>query len=83
MNGTENVGGEFTLVANTITSIPLRFNASAAEVAEAVNAMNSWDGLVLVDRHRLNDHDENAEDMFQWDLTFPAAMGNIPQLRVR
>lgn len=72
------MGGEFYLVAGINASVPLAYNASASEVAEAVNGMEDWVGLVLADRRELGE-----EDMFEWHLTFSPADGNVEQLRVR
>lgn len=83
MNGTDTVGGEFTLVAGVNASIPLSYNASALEVAEAVNGMASWVGLVLADRRELSERSDNEGDMFEWRLTFSPAQGDVPELRVR
>ena len=89
VDGTGTVGGEFTLVSGSDTSTPLAFNASAVEVAEAVNAIRSWEGLVLVDRQELlssggNDSGDGYEgDLFEWRLTFPPAEGDVEELRVR
>lgn len=89
MNGTDTVGGEFTLVLGSNASIPLAFNASEAEVAEAVNGMKDWEGLVLVDRQQLllsemsDSEEEHEGDMFEWRLTFSAIEGDVQELRVR
>lgn len=89
VNGTGTVGGEFTLVSGSNVSTPLAFNASAAEVAEAVNDMKDWEGLVLVDRQELwlsepSDSDDGHEgDMFEWRLTFSSVEGDVDELRVR
>lgn len=89
VNGTGAVGGEFTLVSGSDTSAPLAFNASAAEVADAVNTMRSWEGLVLVDRQELlsgegsDSVDAYEGDLFEWRLTFPPAEGDVEELRVR
>ncbi len=80
VNGTDTVGGEFTLVIGSDTSSPLAFNASAAEVADAVNTMRSWEGLMLVDRQELL---SGVGDLFEWRLTFPPAEGDVEELRVR
>lgn len=78
VNGTDTMGGEFYLVAGINASTPLAYNASASQVAEAVNGMTDWAGLVLVDRRELSE-----EDMFEWHLTFSPTDGNVEQLRVR
>lgn len=78
VNGTDTVGGEFYLVAGINASTPLAYNASALQVAEAVNGMAGWVGHVLVDRRELSE-----EDMFEWYLTFSSADENVEQLRVR
>lgn len=89
MDGTDTVGGEFTLISGSDTSAPLAFNASAAEVAEAVNSMKDWEGLVLVERQELvssessGSGDASEGDMFEWRLTFPPAEGDVQELRVR
>lgn len=72
------MGGEFYLVAGTNASAPIAYNASASELAEAVNGMTDWGGLVLADRRELLE-----EDMFEWYLTFSPMNGNVEQLRVR
>lgn len=87
-NGTDTVGGEFTLVSGSNASVPLAFNASAAEVAEAVNGMKDWEGVVLVDRQEVvlsesSDSDDKHEgDMFEWRLTFSPIEGDVKELRV-
>lgn len=56
------------------------------EVAEAVNDMKDWEGVVLVDREELDDgyqEDEYMGDMFEWRLTFSPIEGNVEELRVR
>lgn len=89
MNGTGTVGGEFALVSGSDASTPLAFDASAAEVAEAINGMKDWEGLVLVERQELvsdessDSGDMNEGDMFEWRLTFPPAEGDVQELRVR
>lgn len=89
MDGTGTVGGEFTLISGSDTSAPLIFDASAAEVAEAVNIMKEWQGLVLVEQQELvsnesNDSGEaNVGDMFEWRVTFSPAEGDVEELRVR
>lgn len=89
MDGTSTVGGEFTLVSGSDASTPLAFNASAAEVAEAVNSMSEWAGLVLVGRQELgyNESSDSGDvdegDMFEWRLTFSPAEGDVQELRVR
>lgn len=89
MDGTGTVGGEFTLVSGSDTSTPLAFDASAAEVAEAVHGMKAWAGLVLVERQELaynessDSGDASEGDMFEWRLTFSPAEGDVQELRVR
>lgn len=89
VNGTGTVGGEFTLVLGSDASTPLAFDASAAEVAEAVNSMKEWAGLVLVERQELgyNESSDSGDvtegDMFEWRLTFSPAEGDVQELRVR
>lgn len=83
MNGTDPVGGEFTLVAGATTSVPLAYNASALDVAEAVNGMQKWAGLVLADRQGIGEQTDTEGDMFEWRLTFPPAEGNVEEVRVR
>lgn len=78
-NGTDAVGGEFTIVAGSLASVPLAYNASASDVAEAVNGIDSWEGLVLAEREELSG---SEGDMFEWRLTFSPAEGNAPELRV-
>lgn len=88
VNGTDKVGGEFTLISGSNASIPLAFNASAEAVAEAINDIKNWGGLVLVDRQQLllseSDSDDAHEgDMFEWRLTFSPIEGDVEELRVR
>lgn len=89
VNGTDAVGGEFTLVVGSNASIPLAANASAAEVAEAVNSLKAWEGLVLVDRKEVVLEDTSREqekplgDLFEWRLTFSPTDGDVEELRVR
>lgn len=85
MDGTNPVRGEFTLVTGVTPSAPLAYNASASEVAEAINAMKTWEGLILVERQEITEQDNNnpANDMFEWRLTFSPAEGNVPEMRVR
>lgn len=85
MNGTNPVRGEFTLITGVTPSAPLAYNASASEVAEVVNTMKTWEGLVLVERQELTEQGNGspANDMFEWRLTFPPAEGNVPEIRVR
>lgn len=85
INGTDSVGGEFTLVSGSNVSTPLAFNASAMEVAEAINGMKYWGGLVLVDRQDLlaSDTNTNERDMFEWRLMFSPTEGDVEELRVR
>ena len=89
VDGTGTVGGEFTLVSGSDASTPLAFDASAAEVSEAVNSMKEWSGLVLVERQELgyNESSDSGDvpegDMFEWRLTFPPAEGDTQELRVR
>lgn len=83
VNGTDTVGGEFTLVSGVKASIPLAYDASASDVADAVNSMENWQGLVLVDRVELSEQGNSEGDMFEWRLTFSPSEGNLPELRVR
>ena len=85
MNGTDAVGGEFTLVTGENVSIPVAYNASASGVAGAINSMKEWAGLVLVERQDLTDqsYSQKSTDVFEWRLTFSPAEGNVPELRVR
>lgn len=88
MNGTDAVGGEFTLISGSNASTPLAANASAGDVAEAVNSMVDWKGLVLVDRQELlagetsGGEDDDLGDLFEWRLTFSPADGDVEGLRV-
>lgn len=58
-------------------------------MAEAVNDMKDWEGLVLVDRQELwldepsDSDDGNEGDMFEWRLTFSSVEGDVDELRVR
>lgn len=89
VDGTGTVGGEFALVSGSDASTPLAFNASAAEVAEAVNSMTDWEGLVIVERQEIESSEPNDSgdasggDMFEWRLTFSPAEGDVQELRVR
>lgn len=88
MNGTDPVGGEFTLVSGSNASLPLAANASAADVAEAANGMADWKGLVLVDRQEMLlgetgvSQGDDLGDLFEWRLTFSPADGDVEELRV-
>lgn len=85
MDGINPVRGEFTLVSGVTASAPLAYNASASEVAEAINTMKTWEGLILVERQEVTDQDNKnpANDMFEWRLTFSPAEGNVPEIGVR
>lgn len=76
------IGGEFSLIHGVNASVPLAHNASAADVAEAINNINDWVGVILVEREELSEYTDNQGDMFEWRMTFPPEEGDVPQLRV-
>lgn len=63
--------------------MPLAFNASATDLAEAVNGMGGWKGVVLAERRELSTWRDNQGDRFEWRLTFSPAEGDVAEMRVR
>lgn len=61
----------------------MAYNASATDVAQAVNDFSDWAGVILVERRELSEWIDNQGDMFEWRLTFSPDEGDVAELRVR
>lgn len=64
-------------------TVPLAYNASAADVAQAINDFSDWIGVILAERRELSEWIDNQGDMFEWRLTFSPYEGDVAELRVR
>lgn len=60
----------------------VQYNASAAELARAVNDMGNWADVVLVERRDPGAWNGYQGDMFEWHLTFSPRDGDVPELQV-
>ncbi|CAM9289154.1 unnamed protein product, partial [Phaeothamnion confervicola] len=84
-NGTDRISGTFALMLGVNATDALPYNASAGAIMNAVNELWSWGGLVLVSRSPLavaGDETNANDDVFEWLITFPPELGDVPELRV-
>lgn len=77
-NGTEPLGGSFKLTNEGVFSVSIAYDASAEDFQSAVHRTGDWGEPAIVNRRLLSSDGGSA---YEWRISFPAAAGNVPQLK--